>query len=129
MPEPLTDVEKTILAEAAGEGEEGMYAVASVIFNRAQQRKLDPIAVVNQPYQFSGRWRKDLDEFVSRQPSETLEAMRRAVARAKKDPLPADHFLTTELYASPQRPAWATQMRAVKTIGNHIFLDSNVRRP
>ena len=43
----------TILAEARGEGEKGMYAVAAVIAQRAFERKRTPSEVCLKPYQFS----------------------------------------------------------------------------
>ena len=48
----------TILAEARGEGNAGMYAVACVIEQRARNRKLAPSKVCLQPWQFSC-WNKD----------------------------------------------------------------------
>src|SRR3990167_3916587 len=122
---PLDAVLKTIIAEGAGEGEEGMYAIASVIVNRAARRKLTLEQVVNQPKQFTGRWRKDLETFVTRQGPAVEAQARRALERATQAPLPGvDHYLTRALYDSPQRPSWARTMGGQRMIGNHIFLDS-----
>lgn len=43
----------TILAEARGEGETGMYMVAAVIEQRSLNRKKSPLSVVREPKQFS----------------------------------------------------------------------------
>ena len=43
----------TILGEARGEGERGMFAVACVIKNRATERKISFAKVCLQPWQFS----------------------------------------------------------------------------
>ena len=43
----------TILAEARGEGQGGMYAVAAVIAQRAFERKRTPTEICLKPYQFS----------------------------------------------------------------------------
>ena len=43
----------TILAEARGEGQGGMYAVAAVIAQRAHERGQTPKEVFLKPYQFS----------------------------------------------------------------------------
>jgi N-acetylmuramoyl-L-alanine amidase len=43
----------TILGEARGEGNQGMYAVACIIQERADKRKLTPAGVCLQPWQFS----------------------------------------------------------------------------
>lgn len=44
---------KTIIGEAADQGDAGMLAVAETIRNRAVMRKLDPYQVVIQPKQYS----------------------------------------------------------------------------
>lgn len=125
----MDNVLKTIIAEAAGEGEEGMYAVASVIANRAKRRRLTPEQVVDQPAQFTGRWRKDLDAFIAKQPPAVLQAAQRALERAQKEPLGgADHYLTNDLYNSAKRPSWAGKMDVTQTVGRHTFLDSTRRK-
>ena len=43
----------TILGEARGEGQLGMYAVACVIQKRSQERNLTPAKVCLEPWQFS----------------------------------------------------------------------------
>lgn len=123
---PVDPVIATILAEAAGEDERGMYAVASVIANRAARRKKTPVQVVNEPAQFSGRWRKDLEAFVARQPKAAVEAAQRAWARAQVEPMPGvDHYLTTDLYRDEKkRPDWSTKMGGRQEIGKHTFLNS-----
>lgn len=128
---PLDDVVKTILAEAAGEGPEGMYAVASVINNRARRRGKTPQQIVNEPYQFAGRARPDLDRFVELQRPEIQQAATDAWMRALQQPIPdVDHFLSNDLANSPRRPQWSTKMRPITTIGNHTFYSSQPdRRP
>ena len=57
----------TILAEARGEGEKGMYAVAAVIAQRANERKLTPSKVCLQRLQFScwnGKQFKDIEHLL-----------------------------------------------------------------
>ena len=124
MPEEkkLTDTEKTILAEGASEGEEGMYHIASVMHNRAKKRKTTTDDEVNRPFQFSGRVRKDLDDFVTKQPKETHEAMKKANERAAKKPASdSTHYITLKLYNSDKRPNWANVFKKVGVVGNHIF--------
>lgn len=122
---PASPIIKTIIAEAAGEGDEGMYMVASAIATRALRRKLTPEQVVNQPKQFSGRWRRDLDRFVAQQGPEVLARAERAWQRAQTQPMPGvDHYLTTTLYRSPKRPAWASTMRPIGQVGRHTIFDS-----
>ena len=120
MPSDL--VIATILSEAAGEGEEGMYAVASVIANRSQRRKKTPVQVVDEPYQFSGRWRKDLDAFVARQPKQAVEMATRAWARAQLEPMPkVDHYYKQ----GTDEPSWAPTMRSMGRVGKHLLFDSS----
>ena len=57
----------TILAEARGEGNAGMYAVAAVIAQRAFERKCTPESVCLKRYQFScwnGKKLKDLEHLL-----------------------------------------------------------------
>ena len=57
----------TILAEARGEGDKGMYAVAAVIAQRSNERKLTPSQVCLQRLQFScwnGKSVKDLEHLL-----------------------------------------------------------------
>src|SRR5262245_39900763 len=50
----LDDVINTVIAEAGGDGPEGMTAVANVIKNRSTRRGLSAADVVRQPHQFEG---------------------------------------------------------------------------
>lgn len=50
----IDDIINTIIAEAAGEGEEGMRLVGEVIRNRSRERGLSPGDVVRQKKQFTG---------------------------------------------------------------------------
>jgi len=57
----------TILAEARGEGQGGMYAVGAVIAQRAFERKRTPSEICLKPYQFScwnGKKLKDLEHLL-----------------------------------------------------------------
>lgn len=46
-------VANTVYYEARGEDEIGMRAIAHVIYNRAEEKKISPCAVVKQPKQFA----------------------------------------------------------------------------
>jgi cell wall hydrolase len=124
----MDDVLKTIIAEGAGEGEDGMFAIASAIVNRAARRRLSLTQVVNQPKQFTGRWRADLDTFVQRQGPQVEAQARRALQRAQQTPMAGvDHYLTRDLYESPNRPSWAGTMGGHQTVGRHVFLNSRAK--
>ena len=124
----------TILGEARGEGEAGMYAVAAIIKQRTINRKMTPSKVCLQSrlvkgkrvYQFSF-WNKD-------------DANRNTVRRLMMDPNPidkvvyakrlaihfdsvncnytrgADHYCTLET-----NPYWAKNKAPVLIIKNHKF--------
>ena len=125
MPQPSVDpVLATIIAEAANQGPEGMYAVASVLVNRAARRRQTLEQVVNAPKQFTGRWRKDLATFVAKQGPEMQMLAQQALAKAQAQPLPGvDLYVTTDLFKRAP-PSWAKTMGGRKVIGGHIFFDS-----
>ena len=79
---PYSVPHKVLIGEAAGEGETGMWHVASVMHNRVNKKRPSLDHVVNEPFQFSARARKDLDAFVGKQTPEVHAAAERAMARA-----------------------------------------------
>ena len=116
-------VVKTIVGEGANQDPEGLYAIASTIVNRARKRGKTLEQIVNQPHQYTGRWRKDLDDFVAKQPPSVLKAAQEALQKAIKNPIPGiDHYMTNRLYNSPHRPSWTNKMKIFKVIGDHTFL-------
>ena len=125
-PAKLPDSIRALIGEAAGEDDEGMVRVAKVIHTRARQRNLSVDAVVRQPKQFSAMERKDLDQFILRQPKGTTDRAFAAMERAGKDVGKgkefANHYLSQVLYNSPERPSWAKDMKVVDRHGGHIFL-------
>lgn len=114
---------KTLIAEAANQDENGMYHVASVMANRAKRRGTDMDTEATRPFQFTGYMRKDLDQFVAKQPKQVHEQAYRAMQRALTQPAStATHYVTTGLYKSKKRPSWVGKMKVVGTVGDHIFL-------
>ena len=65
--QPLTKDEETIaitlMGEARGEKNQGMYAVACVIQKRADEREITPAQVCKQPWQFSC-WNKGQEKYI-----------------------------------------------------------------
>lgn len=107
----LSLVEKTIIAEAASEGYQGMYAVGCVIRNR------------NWSLQgFAGASRKDLDDFIQRQPRSTLESAVRIVSQLRNGSQDATggatHFENVDAFGVPW---WAKEMSVTKKVGAHTF--------
>lgn len=99
---------KTLIAEAAGEGELGMQAVAEVYRRR---RSLRP---------FSGSRKKNLEVFVRKQGPGIWKAAERAWDRSEKSNITkgATHFENVKAFG---RPPWAGRMRIVIVIGKHSF--------
>ena len=116
----------TILAEARGEGEAGMYAVACVIQQRMKQRKACGITICTANKQFScwnnGRpSAKLLDK--SKQHSYALRLAKHMSAGKELDRKYvkfADHYCTLKC-----NPYWAKGKKPVKIIGNHKFFKLN----
>src|SRR3990167_7021206 len=108
----LSPTIQTIIAEAAGEGYEGMKKVVAVMHSRSQLprwkgKKTDDI--VQEAKQFSGWERPDRVAFLMKQPAETFNQAGRALKDAEKETKGkpgADHYLTKKLYGSDKAPGW-----------------------
>jgi len=102
---------KVLLAEAANQSYEGMYAVACVIRNRGG---IDG---------FYGAKRKDLNEFCNRQ-GERLISLAKTIERRVFEEGAADitsgstHFENIERFGTPY---WAKTMEKTVKIKNHTF--------
>jgi spore germination cell wall hydrolase CwlJ-like protein len=120
----LTDEQQvlalTLLAEARGEGVQGMEAVAMVVRQRMTNRSQTAKQVCLAPKQFSawnGRSKTDL-EYLWRSPAapDAVEVVRRF---GELDPAAighADHYCTVRI-----TPYWALDQEPVAVIGNHKF--------
>jgi len=113
----------TILAEAQGEKEAGMAAVACVIAQRAINRNLTHEQVCLQKWQFScwnGKSEADLKHLYKTPQAKYalyLEANIDRMNRAKVGY--ADHYYAD--YIKP--PYWAKGRKPVAKIGQHIFFN------
>ena len=111
----------TILAEARGEGEAGMYAVAAVIAQRAFERKRTPSAVCLKKWQFScwnGKTLKNLEHLLKVPQADYALALAKNIKLLSRDFVGyANHYHNNKI----KLPYWAKGEKPVKTIGNHIF--------
>ena len=111
----------TILAEARGEGTKGMYAVAAVIAQRANERKLTPSQVCLQRLQFSCRNSKsvkDLEHLLKVPQAKYALLLARNVSLLSREYVGfANHYHNNKI----KTPYWAKGKRPVKVIGNHLF--------
>jgi len=112
----------TILAEARGEGEAGMYAVAAVIAQRAFERKRTPSAVCLKKWQFScwnGKRLKDLEHLLKVPQARYALALARNIKLLSRDYVGfANHYHATWM---KKKPYWTKGEKPVKVIGKHAF--------
>jgi spore germination cell wall hydrolase CwlJ-like protein len=117
-------VAAVLMAEAWGEGEVGMTAVAEVIRNRASEAQTSPLAVVTSSRQFSCLNNTSPEKLYNRfcrfpAYSKALEISRRMYNSPHELPgyaRGANHFTR-----SVEKPFWARGKRPVVVIGNHTF--------
>lgn len=114
----------TIIAEAAGEGSDGMKAVAAVIKNRSDRRGKSPLDIVKEPDQFTGYAKpgegalKAMKDPVLRKEAE--DALEGVFSGSIADPTGgADHY-----HADYVNPSWASKMQETTKIGRHLFYTS-----
>ena len=110
----------TLLAEARGEGTEGMEAVAMVIKQRMVNRKQTASQVCLAPKQFScwnGKTSDDLRHlWKSPAAPDAIEVVRRFGKLDAAAIGHADHYCTVKI-----KPYWAKGKTPVAVIGNHKF--------
>ena len=144
---PLTKDEQivaiTLLGEARGEKQSGMYAVACVIQKRADERKLTLAQVCKEKWQFSC-WNKGQEKYLNlmrrllkantdqAQYAKTLARAMCAGGRlAQKFTGDANHYYSTKVMKNP--PYWTFKkiqvkdklikvcLKPTRIIGNHAF--------
>ncbi len=112
----------TILAEARGEGEAGMYAVAAVIAQRSFERKRTPSAVCLKKWQFScwnGKRLKDLEHLLKVPQAKYALALAKNIKLLSRDYVGfANHYHATWM---KKKPYWTKGEKPVKVIGKHAF--------
>ncbi|MFT4586563.1 MAG: N-acetylmuramoyl-L-alanine amidase [Candidatus Binatia bacterium] len=116
-------VAAVLLAEARGEGEKGMQAVAEVIRTRADKKGVTMLAVVK-PIDFSSLNGTNRDALLKKYRYHPLFDEALKIARtAYNEP----HLLTnvtrnaTHFVVKTEAPWWARGKRPVASIGNHAF--------
>ena len=112
----------TLLAEARGEGQRGMAAVACVIRQRAEERGLSFKQVCLQKWQFScwnGKDAKDLKHLLEEPQAKYALWLEANMDKLKPDALGhANHYHATWM---KKLPYWAKGKKPVKIIGQHAF--------
>jgi len=112
----------TILAEARGEKQSGMYAVAAVIAQRAFEGKRTPTEVCLKKWQFScwnGKRLKDLEHLLKVPQADYALALAKNIKLLSRDYVGfANHYHATWM---KKKPYWAKGQKPVKVIGQHAF--------
>lgn len=113
----------TLIAEAAGEGEEGMRRVAETILNRSAIRNLTPDQVVRQANQYTG-WSAPGPAAVQAQNNAAVRALAEQAYRLALEPGDptggADHYFNPSIV----QPRWANSMTPTGEYGGHAFYSS-----
>lgn len=118
------DVIKTLLAEAYGEGPEGMRLVAETILNRAAIRGLTPEQVVRQRHQYTGLTQPGPR---ARELWTSPKAIAAAQAAFEQAMQPGDPTGGADHYYAPgtiSQPYWAKSMTDKGQVGGHKFYSS-----
>lgn len=118
----LDDIINTGIAEAYGEGPEGMRRVFETILNRAAIRGLTPGEVVRQPSQYTGYFAPGPAAIAAQKDQLAREAAQAAweLALRPGDPTGgADHY-----HADYVSPYWAAEMPGTGSFGRHTFYTS-----
>jgi spore germination cell wall hydrolase CwlJ-like protein len=114
----------TILAEARGEGEDGMSAVAQVILNRSRERGISCAKVCVQPWQFScfNGNKPTIERLNKFKNSHVYEIASHLAASLNFDRDVMPGFTANHYYAHStiKPPYWAKGQKGVK-IKNHTF--------
>ena len=117
-------VAMTLLGEARGEGKAGLYAVATVINQRAINRNKTPKAVCLQRKQFSC-WNKNdknrakLPALLKTHPMRhyAIELANGITRMDRSYTKYADHYINRHI----KKPSWLANRKPVAQIGNHSF--------
>jgi spore germination cell wall hydrolase CwlJ-like protein len=110
----------TILAEARGEGPDGMAAVAACIQQRSLNRSMTPEEVCLEKKQFScwnGKRPADLEHLLQLPQAKTANWLSKNLHKLNRAKIGyADHC-----HADYVKPYWATGRTPTITIGKHLF--------
>jgi hypothetical protein len=111
----LSYIASVIAAEAAGEGEIGMYAVACVIQNRMNKEKLSAKEIVNKHKQFFGATAKNRKKLYM-SVKDVADSIASNIGKLKDITYGATHFENIRAFGTPK---WSKNQCA--KIGNHVF--------
>lgn len=115
-------VAAVLMAEAWGEGEEGMIAVAEVIRNRADRYEISPLAVVKQRRQFSSLNQSSPQALIRRYWKTNDWGLAIKIAKVLyNEPEKLPGITKGASHYDVGIPSWARGQKPVAIIGNHRF--------
>lgn len=122
-------VASTLYFEARGEGETGIKAVASIIWNRAHEKrwsKLGLAGVCLQKKQFEchnkGFKQANPIKVLDKKAWIYCQKIAKEMTNGTFKPITTgNHYLTVKLFNKVSSSHWAKKMIETKIIGNHIF--------
>lgn len=120
-PCPAGVVADTLWHEARGEGRQGLEAVASVIWNRSQNKRMPLEAVCFARKQFSCH----NEGYTKPRPRNELERGVLAFCEGIERQMESGAFRPTvraTQYFAGKKPYWYGDFRVEKVIGNHVFM-------
>lgn len=119
----------TIIAEALGEGDAGLAAVAHVILNRADARGKTPLDIVAEPHQFEGYSNPGSAAQKAMQDPKVRARVERIFTQAQSGAIPDPTNGGLYFHTPSVNPSWSDGVNKNGTtrIGNHIFYLGNKR--
>ncbi len=117
------EVAKTIAAEAAGEGEQGMIAVANVMENRSIKKGKTPFEIINEKNQFYGTTAKNREELYRQVKPIADKIVEQMYQKKLKDTTGG-----AEYFRQPKEKVMKWHGDETVRIGNHIFHKERVNK-
>lgn len=111
----------SLMAEAEGEGEAGLYSVADTIANRMELRKTTAVAVVEQRGQYATLTPDQIKVRAARSPAVWAFCLNVARQLLTEKYIPTSSWTHFYAPARCKAPAWAAKLKDRRTVGNHVF--------
>ena len=126
----------TLIAEAIGEGPEGLAAVAHVIANRAREWGKTPEQIVTQPRQFTGYENPGSSVRQAMRDPQMRREVEQIWSQVRSGQIPDPtggslHYYAPQGMPNRQQPSWwnGVTQHGQLTIGNHVFAPTRPTPP
>lgn len=115
-------VAKVLAGEGAGEGYDGMKAIACVIQNRIKTSGRTAQQEVSKRHQFSALLDPKMMEQNYRDVKDDADKLSASIGALDDITNGATHYVTKSYYNAHKHDGWLSKMKVVKEIGHHIFM-------